>query len=92
MSKKNHPTQCLLAALPSIDRFFIGAFPLNGSVFFLAAAIPAVAGLHYQILREEQYLLRQYGKAYHAYRRATPRYFGRTRHERIIHNRRVSDG
>lgn len=76
----------------SIDLYFIGAFLLNGSIFFLAAAILAVAGLHYQILQEEQYLLRQYGEAYSAYRHATSRYFGRTHHERKTHNRRVSDG
>jgi protein-S-isoprenylcysteine O-methyltransferase Ste14 len=62
----------------SIDLYFIGAFLLNGTVFFLASAFLAVIGMHYQILQEERYLQKQYGEAYRAYCNTTSRYIGRT--------------
>jgi protein-S-isoprenylcysteine O-methyltransferase Ste14 len=68
----------------SIDLYFFGAFLLNGTVFFLVAAVLAVAGMHYQILREEKFLRRQYGEAYAMYCRETFRYFGRRPHDRCF--------
>jgi protein-S-isoprenylcysteine O-methyltransferase Ste14 len=68
----------------SIDMYFIGAFLLNGTVFFLAAAVLAVAGMHYQILQEEEHLRKQYGEAYRAYCATTGRYIGRRLHDRQI--------
>jgi protein-S-isoprenylcysteine O-methyltransferase Ste14 len=68
----------------SIDLYFLGAFFLNGTVFFLTAAILAVAGMQYQILREEEYLMYQYGEAYRTYCNATSRYIGRQLHGRQI--------
>jgi protein-S-isoprenylcysteine O-methyltransferase Ste14 len=70
----------------SIDLYFIGAFLLNGSVFFLAAAILAVVMMHLQILREERHLLDRYGEEYRTYCGATRRYFGRTIPGSVIRN------
>ena len=75
----------------SIDWYFVGAFFLNGTVVFLIAAILAIAGMHYQILQEEEYLRRQYGEAYRKYADATFRYFGRAFHESQIRIRRQPD-
>jgi protein-S-isoprenylcysteine O-methyltransferase Ste14 len=75
----------------SIDWYFVGAFFLNGTVVFLIAAILAIAGMHYQILQEEEYLRRQYGEAYRKYTDATFRYFGRAFHESQIRIRRQPD-
>jgi protein-S-isoprenylcysteine O-methyltransferase Ste14 len=75
----------------SIDLYFLGAFLLNGSLFFLIAAILAVDGMHYQILQEENYLRGQYGEAYRMYCRETSRYFGRKWHEQQIRKGRQPD-
>jgi protein-S-isoprenylcysteine O-methyltransferase Ste14 len=60
----------------SMDTFFIGTFFVQGTVFFLAAAIIAVAATHFQILQEETFLARTYGSDYQRYRTAVPRYLG----------------
>ena len=58
-----------------VDLYFVGTFLLNGSLFFLVLALLVVPGLHYQILQEEKFLLRQYGQAYRDYCARTGRYF-----------------
>lgn len=60
-----------------VDLYFIGTFLLSGTLFFLLCALLVVVGLHYQILQEEQFLGRQYGATYQAYKARTQRYLGR---------------
>jgi protein-S-isoprenylcysteine O-methyltransferase Ste14 len=56
------------------DLYFIGTFLINGSLIFLVCAIFTITNLHYQILREEDFLARIHGPAYEAYRARTARY------------------
>jgi len=58
-----------------IDLYFIGTFLINGTLFFLLAALIVVVGIHYQILQEERFLLQYYGDSYQFYRNAVGRYF-----------------
>jgi protein-S-isoprenylcysteine O-methyltransferase Ste14 len=59
----------------SIDLYAFGTFLINGTLGFLLLALILAAGVHYQILQEENFLRRTYGKAYQDYCRRTPRYF-----------------
>ncbi|MGZ5436980.1 MAG: methyltransferase family protein [Pyrinomonadaceae bacterium] len=54
--------------------WFIGTFLINGTMIFLVFAVLAIAVLHWQILREEEFLKKRYGEAYETYRKTTPRY------------------
>lgn len=54
--------------------FFAGIFLLNPTWFFLIFALLAVLAMHFQILREEQFLGAQYGVNYDEYRKRVPRY------------------
>jgi protein-S-isoprenylcysteine O-methyltransferase Ste14 len=58
-----------------LDLWFIGVFLINGTLIFLIFAVLAVAALHWQILQEEQFLLRLYGQPYQTYCAKTGRYF-----------------
>ena len=49
-------------------------FLINGTLIFLVLAVLAIAAQHWQILREEEFLKKRYGKAYESYRKKTPRY------------------
>jgi protein-S-isoprenylcysteine O-methyltransferase Ste14 len=53
---------------------FLGIFLINGTWFFLIFALLAVVAIHFQILREEEFLKKQYGKSYAEYCRHAPRY------------------
>ena len=57
-----------------IDLYFIGTFLVNGAAVFLAFAVVTILALHYQILQEEKFLLKQYGQAYREYCGRTGRY------------------
>jgi protein-S-isoprenylcysteine O-methyltransferase Ste14 len=59
-----------------MDLFLISTFLVQGSVFFLIAAVVCVAGTHFQILQEEAFLTREYGSAYARYKTLIPRYLG----------------
>jgi protein-S-isoprenylcysteine O-methyltransferase Ste14 len=59
-----------------VDLYFVGTFLINGTVIFLILAVLVVAGLHYQILQEEKFLIQTYDKAYRDYCARTRRYFG----------------
>jgi protein-S-isoprenylcysteine O-methyltransferase Ste14 len=72
----------------SLDLYFLGTFLINGTAFFLLAAVLAIAGMHYQILQEEKYLLQAYGDAYRAYGGETARYVGRRLRKKEIRTRR----
>jgi protein-S-isoprenylcysteine O-methyltransferase Ste14 len=54
--------------------FFFGFFLINGTWFFLIFALLAVIAFHFQILREEEFLKKQYGPSYAAYSAQTARY------------------
>jgi protein-S-isoprenylcysteine O-methyltransferase Ste14 len=57
-----------------LDLWFIGIFLINGTLIFLIFALLAVAFLHWQILQEEEFLLRLYGQPYQSYCAKTGRY------------------
>jgi len=57
-----------------LDLWFFGIFLINGTLIFLLFAVAAVALLHWQIRREEDFLLRLYGQPYQDYRAKTGRY------------------
>jgi protein-S-isoprenylcysteine O-methyltransferase Ste14 len=56
------------------DLMFIGVFLVNGTWFFMVFGFLAVIACHFQILREEEFLRRQYGDEFEAYRSRTARY------------------
>ena len=58
-----------------LDLWFIGVFLINGTLIFLIFALLAVAILHWQILQEEEFLLKLYGQPYQSYCAKTGRYF-----------------
>ena len=57
-----------------IDLYFIGTFLVNETLVFLLFALLAIVGLHYQIIQEERFLTRVYGRAYEDYCARTGRY------------------
>ena len=59
--------------------YFMGTFLVNGTLIFLLFALLIAGNLHLQILNEEAFLLRTYGRAYQEYRLRTARYLGRRR-------------
>ena len=59
----------------AFDLYFIGVFLINGTWFFLIFALMAAVACHFQILREEEFLRRQYGRDFEDYSRRTGRYF-----------------
>jgi protein-S-isoprenylcysteine O-methyltransferase Ste14 len=59
----------------AFDLLSFGMFLMNGTWFFLIFALLAAIACHFQILREEEFLRRQYGDEFEAYRRRTARYF-----------------
>jgi protein-S-isoprenylcysteine O-methyltransferase Ste14 len=58
-----------------LDLYAVGTFLINGSLGFLLFALILAAGIHYQILQEENFLRRTYGTPYHDYCRRTARCF-----------------
>ena len=58
-----------------LDLYAFGTFLINGTLGFLLFALIFAAGIHYQILQEENFLRRTYGAAYQDYARRTARYF-----------------
>jgi len=54
--------------------FLFGIFLINGTWFFLIFALLAVLAIHFQILREEEFLKKQYGASYDEYCRRAARY------------------
>lgn len=53
---------------------FIGIFLIDGTWFFFIYDLLAILGIHFEILREEEFLKKQYGRDYDEYSRRTPRY------------------
>jgi protein-S-isoprenylcysteine O-methyltransferase Ste14 len=58
----------------AFDLLSFGMFLMNGTWFFLIFASLAGLGCHFQILREEEFLRRQYGQDFAEYCRRTARY------------------
>jgi protein-S-isoprenylcysteine O-methyltransferase Ste14 len=59
-----------------LDLYAFGTFLLNGTLGFLIFAMLFALGIHYQILQEEGFLLRTYGREYQRYCDRTSRYLG----------------
>jgi len=59
-----------------MDLYFTGTWLIQRDLFFLLFAIVTVGGIHYQILQEEKFLLKHYGKPYERYMSSVPRYIG----------------
>lgn len=68
----------------AMDAFFTGTFLVQGTAFFLAAALIAIVGTHAQILQEEEFLARRYGEAYRRYSAMVPRYIGLKKEARTV--------
>jgi protein-S-isoprenylcysteine O-methyltransferase Ste14 len=62
----------------SMDAFFLGTFLIQGTAFFLFAFALTALLTHLQILQEEAFLAREYGRDYADYRARAPRYIGWT--------------
>jgi len=58
-----------------IDLYFTGTFLINGTIFFLLAALIVLVGIHYQILQEENFLSQHYEDPYQSYCNTVGRYF-----------------
>lgn len=63
--------------------YFLGTFLINGTLIFLLFALVIAGNLHLQILNEEEFLQRTYGRAYQEYCLRTYRYLGQRRHRPI---------
>jgi protein-S-isoprenylcysteine O-methyltransferase Ste14 len=57
-----------------LDLWFLGIFLINGTLIFLIFAALAFAAIHWQILQEENFLTKLYGKSYQDYCDRTGRY------------------
>ncbi len=67
-----------------MDMYFVGTWLIQRDLFFLLFAIVAVAGIHYQILQEEKFLLKHYGHTYRRYLWSVPRYIGWPRQRKAV--------
>lgn len=54
--------------------WFFGIFLINRSLIFIIFALLAVFAVHWQILQEESFLTKLYGKPYQTYLQRTARY------------------
>ena len=59
-----------------MDLYFTGTWLIQRDLFFLLFAMVTVGGIHYQILQEEKFLRKHYGKPYERYMCSVPRYIG----------------
>jgi protein-S-isoprenylcysteine O-methyltransferase Ste14 len=57
-----------------LDMYFLGAWLIYPTFFFGIFAVVAAAGIHRQILQEENFLAEKYGDTYLEYRRRVGRY------------------
>jgi protein-S-isoprenylcysteine O-methyltransferase Ste14 len=68
------------------DLYFVGTFLINGTWFFALSAAFTIVNLHYQILREEQWLAELHKTRYEQYCLRVPRYL------RKLPGRRLASG
>jgi protein-S-isoprenylcysteine O-methyltransferase Ste14 len=57
-----------------IDIYFIGFAFVYTSAFFIVFSIVTIMVIHYQILQEERFLLKQYNEEYEIYKKTVRRY------------------
>ena len=57
-----------------LDAYFIGTWLIYPNLFFGAAAVVTIAGIHWQILQEERFLATHYGEEYQVYVKEVRRY------------------
>jgi len=57
-----------------MDLYFTGIMLIYPNIVFTLLAIGTIIGIHYQILREEKYLLNKFGEKYINYKNETRRY------------------
>lgn len=57
-----------------LNLWFFGIFLINGTLMFLIFAVLTAVVVHWQILQEEEFLIRLYGRPYDDYRARTGRY------------------
>jgi protein-S-isoprenylcysteine O-methyltransferase Ste14 len=57
-----------------MNLYAVGGLLINSTPVFLAIAVLAAAGAHFQILQDERFLAGLYGRAYEEYRAKTGRY------------------
>jgi protein-S-isoprenylcysteine O-methyltransferase Ste14 len=57
-----------------MDMYFVGIMLIYPNVVFILLAIGVIAGVHLQILREEEFLLKKFGEKYIEYKNKTRRY------------------
>ncbi|MCE4564058.1 isoprenylcysteine carboxylmethyltransferase family protein [Maribellus sp. CM-23] len=59
----------------SLDLYFFGVALVFPNVFMIAFTLAALVGIHFSILKEERFLLQNYGEEYQNYQQKTGRYF-----------------
>ena len=59
----------------SLDLYFFGVALVFPNVFMIVFALAALVGIHLSILKEERFLLQNYGEEYQNYQQKTRRYF-----------------
>jgi len=59
----------------SLDLYFLGVASMLSSVFNIVFSLAAIIGIHFFILKEERFLLENYGEEYLNYQQKTGRYF-----------------
>ncbi len=64
--------------------WFVGTFLIHGTLIFLIFALLAIGHLHYQILREEKFLIGLYGQPFKDYCARTGRYFTFVRYSKTM--------
>ncbi|MBN1571805.1 MAG: isoprenylcysteine carboxylmethyltransferase family protein [Deltaproteobacteria bacterium] len=57
-----------------LNLFFLGTFLIYPTIFFAVSAFVVVLGNHLQVIQEERFLEKQYGKEYLEYKRDVRRY------------------
>jgi protein-S-isoprenylcysteine O-methyltransferase Ste14 len=55
--------------------YFLGTFLINGNLIFIIFAVLLSAVLHWQLIREEKFLLKVFERQYRQYMASTGRYF-----------------
>ena len=58
-----------------MDMYFIGILCIYPTIIFIALPLGTITGIHFQILREEAFLIKKFGEQYRAYKKTTRRYF-----------------
>jgi protein-S-isoprenylcysteine O-methyltransferase Ste14 len=57
-----------------MDLYFIGIMLIYPNIVFILLALGTIVGIHLQILREEDFLIKKFGEKYNEYKNKTRRY------------------